>query len=146
MVRRMGDRHAPIDFRYLDLSLQCRIRPRSGLGDDARGVRVAPGCCLPRLLALYKPKKKWWLAEQADPPDSQEQNSDIAAAWRRNSASLDVHSDTVLEVLHDQTERRQVIVLPEAEANKKYQDQVVASLVALRRVKPDGRITARVLF
>ena len=37
------------------------------LGDAPQGVRVGPGSRMPRLPALYWPKKKWRLASQLDP-------------------------------------------------------------------------------
>ena len=54
--------------------------------------------------------------------------------------------EQVLEVLHDQASRGQVIVLPELEAKKQCPSLVVASLGANRKEKPSGQITARVLF
>ena len=54
--------------------------------------------------------------------------------------------EQVLEVLHEQASRGQIIVLPEQEAKERYPSLVIASLGAKRKEKPDGRITARVLF
>ena len=66
--------------------------------------------------------------------------------WRRNYATLAPLEEQVLEVLHEQASRGQIIVLPEKEAKERYPALVIASLGANRKEKPDGRITARVLF
>ena len=49
-------------------------------------------------------------------------------------------------MLNDQASRGQVLVLPEREARRRYSDLVVASLGAIRKDKPNGEVTARVLF
>ena len=51
-------RDVPIDFRYLDLLLKAAEDPEVGLGQFAQGVRVGPSARMPRLPALYKPKRK----------------------------------------------------------------------------------------
>ena len=68
MGRQSGDRdNVPFDFRYHDLLLRVAGDLEVELDEYAHGVRVRQGCHLPRLSALYKPQKKWRLAEQADP-------------------------------------------------------------------------------
>ena len=68
--RRSGDRtEVPIDYRFLDLLLRVAEDPETGLGEYAQGVKVGPGTRMPRLPALFKPKKKWRLASQVDPHD-----------------------------------------------------------------------------
>ena len=57
----------PTDCRLLGLLLRAAEDPDVGLGNFSRGVRVGPGARMPRLPALYKPMKKWRLADQADP-------------------------------------------------------------------------------
>ena len=52
----------------------------------------------------------------------------------------------VLDVMHDQASRGQIIVMTESEARSKYPNLVVASLGAQRKQKPGGKVTARVLF
>ena len=52
----------------------------------------------------------------------------------------------VLDVMHDQATRGQVLVLSETEAKLRYPDLVTASLGAQRKEKPGGKISARVLF
>ena len=75
--RKAGDRmDVPIDFRFLQLLLQVADDPETGLGDYSQGVRVGPGTRMPRLPALYRPKKKWRLASQVDPLDYLEQATD----------------------------------------------------------------------
>ena len=68
--RRSGDRtDVPIDYRFLDLLLRTAKDPEIGIDEYAQGVKVGPGTRMPRLPALFKPKKKWRLASQADPLD-----------------------------------------------------------------------------
>ena len=67
LERRPGDRDdVPIDYRFLDLLLRIAKDPEVSIGEFSQGVRVGPGTRMPRLPALYKPKKKWRLASQAD--------------------------------------------------------------------------------
>ena len=72
-----------------------------------RGVRVGPGSCMPRLPALYKPKRNWRLLDQEDPLDYVEQNQDSDITWRRNCTSLNELTDKAMDVLRDQAETGQ---------------------------------------
>ena len=101
---------------------------------------------MPRLPALYKPKKKWRLPSQVDPLDYLECAPDRSGVWPRNYASLREFEKQVLDVMHDQASRGQIIVMTEPEARSRYPDLVVASLGAQRKQKPGGKVTARVLF
>ena len=60
IVRKNGDRvDVPIDYRFLDVLLRAADDPEIGLGElCSRASRVGPGTRMPRLPALYKPKKK----------------------------------------------------------------------------------------
>ena len=116
------------------------------LGSFASGVRVGPGARLPRLPALYAPKKKWRLAEQSDPVRYQEERVSTEQVWRRNYSTLVEFTDQVLEVMEDQAKRWQVLKLSEDEARARFPNLVVASLEAQRKEKPGGVVTARVLF
>ena len=136
----------PIDYRYLGLLLRVADDPEVGIAEYAQGVRVGPGVRMPRLPALYRQKRRWRLPEQTDPLDYLERTLDEGMTWRRNYASLEQWKEQVLEVMHDQASRRQMLVLPEAEARRRYPDLVVASLGAIRKDKPNGEVTARVLF
>ena len=93
-----------------------------GLGEIVQGVRVGPGTRLPRLPALYKPKKKWRLASQADALDYLEHAPDKEGVWRRNYSTLQAFEQQVQEVMYDQAARGQIIVLSEKEAKQKYPD------------------------
>ena len=77
--------------------------------------------------------------------DYLDEGSHPESTWRNNYATLAPLEDKVLEVLHDQASRGQILVLPEAEARKQY-PSLVASLGANRKDKPDGQVTARLLF
>ena len=145
--REEGDREdIPLDFRYLDLLLRASRDPEVALGSFARGVRVGPGARLPRLPALYRTKKKWRLANQGDPDDYREEELAGDPLWKKNYSTLATLSDKVKDVLDDQSERGQVLKLSEREARIQYPDLVVAALGANKKEKPNGVISARVLF
>ena len=101
---------------------------------------------LPRLPALYRPKRKWRLADQANPCDYQEEELAGDPLWKKNYSSLAELSDQVKDVLDDQSRRGQVLKLSEQEARRQYPDLVVAALGANRKNKPNGVVSARVLF
>ena len=144
--RKTGDRmDVPIDYRFLDVLLRASDDPETGLGEYAQGVKVGPGTRMPRLPALYKAKKngafrpRWTRLIIWSAPDR-------SGIWRGNYASLREFESQVLEVMHDQASRGQIIVMTESEARSRYPDLVVASLGAQRKQKPGGKMTARVLF
>ena len=146
-LRKSGDRvDVPIDYRFLDILLRAAEDPEVGLGGHAQGVKVGPGTRMTRLPALYKPKKTWRLPSQVDPLDYLEYAPDRSGVWRRNYATLREFETQVLDVMHDQASRGQIIVMTESEARSRYPDLVVASLGAQRKQKPGGKVTARVLF
>ena len=136
----------PIDYCFLDVLLRAAHDPEVGLGEYAQGVKVGPGTRMPRLPAQYKPKKKWRLPSQVDPLDYLEYAPDKSGVWRSNYATLREFETQVLDVMHDQASRGQIIVMTESEAKSRYPDLVVASLGAQRKQKPGGKVTARVLF
>ena len=148
LERSSGDRDdVPIDFRFLDFLLRAAEDPEVGIGNFAKGVRVGPGVRMPRLPALYKRKKKWRLASQADLRNYlEDEEAGGEHTWRRNYSSLDELSDKVIDVLEDQSKRGQILKLSEAEAKRQYPNLVVASLGANKKDKPSGEVTARVLF
>ena len=147
ILRKSGDRvDVPIDYRFLDVLLRAADDPEVGLGDYAQGVKVGLGTRMPRLPALYKPKRKWRLPSQVDPLDYLEYAPDRSGVWRRSYATLREFETQVLDVMHDQASRGQIIVMTESEARSRYPDLVVASLGAQRKQKPGGKVTARVLF
>ena len=85
-----GDRtNVPTDYRFLQLPLKLSDDPETGLGDYSQGVRVGPGTRMPRLPALYKPKRKWRLASQYDAHDYLEQVAEQGSVWRQNYSSLE---------------------------------------------------------
>ena len=145
--RRQGDREElPIDFRFLSLLLRAAEDPEVGLGEFAQGVRVGPGSRMPRLPALYRPKKRWRLASQADPKAYlEEEDYSPETAWRRNYATVQPLVKEVYDDLDDQTRRGMLIRLPEQVAKARYPNLVVASLGANRKDRPNGEVTARVL-
>ena len=147
MHRESGDRvDVPIDYRFLDVLLRAADDPEIGLGEYAQGVKVGPGTRMPRLPALYKPNRKWRLPSQVDPLDYLEYAPDKSGVWRSNYSTLREFEVQVLDVMHDQASRGQIIVMTESEARSKYPNLVVASLGAQRKQKPGGKVTARVLF
>ena len=89
MNGKSGDRtDVPINFRFLQMLLQIADDPEIGLGDYSQGVRVGPGNRMPRLPALFRPKKKLRLASQFDPLDYLEGSTDSTTVWRRNYSTL----------------------------------------------------------
>ena len=102
---------------------------------------------MPCLPALYRPKRKWRLAAQADPLNYLEEVASWPeSSWRSNYPSLSEHTERVVKVLEDQTSGRQLIKRPEVEARARYPNVVIASLGAIRKDKPNGEVSARVLF
>ena len=147
LERRPGDRDdVPIDYRFLDLLLRIAKDPEVSIGEFSQGVRVGPGTRMPRLPALYNPKKKWHLASQADALDYLEHAPDHEGAWRRNYSTRQAFEQQILEVMHDQAARGQNIVLSEKEAKRTYPNLVIASLGVQRKEKPGGQVSARVMF
>ena len=138
--RKQGDREdLPIDFRFLGLPLKTAEDPEIGLGDFAQGVRVGPGSRMPRLPALYRPKRRWRLASQTDPRAYlDEEDHSAESAWRRNYATVQPLAKEVYDVLDDQTRRGMFIRLPEHVAKERYPNLVVASLGANRKDRPNG--------
>ena len=57
--------------------------------------------------------------------------------WRRNYSTLQLLEQQVLDVMHDQATRGQVLVLSEMEAKLRYPDLVIASLGAQRKERQD---------
>ena len=105
---RMGNssRDSPgvsLDDRFLGLLLSAARDPDVTLGSFAKG--------LPRLPALYKPKKKWSLPEQAEPPLHLEEVHTAEHAWRSNYSAVATLAAEVAEVLEDHARRDQVLKL-----------------------------------
>ena len=142
--RQEGDREdVPIDFRFLGLLLRAAEDPERGLGQFAQGVPAAPGTKMPRLPALYRPKRRWRLASQRDPRAYlKEKDHGGETVWRRNYATVQPLAKDVFAVLDDQTRRGMFLRLPEAEAKARYPRLVIASH---RKDRPNGEVTARVL-
>ena len=63
-----------------------------------------------------------------------------------NYASASDLTQKVLEVLKDKACRGQVFVVAESEATVRFPNLAIASLGAIRNDKPNGVVTARVLF
>ena len=135
-----------IDNRYVDLLLRAAEDPKVGSGGFSRSVRAGPGARLPRLPSLYKPKRKWRLPEQANSAAYLNGTQEGDAIWRRNDSTIDDLEDKVVEVLDDQAASGQIIKLSEPEARASFPGPVVASFGANRKDKPNGVVTARVLF
>ena len=97
------DRHdITNDYRTTHLLLRASEDPEVGLVNFSKGVRASAGARMPRLPALCKPKKKWRLAEQADPTDYLDGAQNGDACWRSNYSSVGELADKVTDVLDDQ--------------------------------------------
>ena len=71
-----------IDFRFMNQMLRVARDPDRGVGHFALGVGVGPGARLPRLPALYRPKRRWKLAGQGNPEEYLEDEHDPETVWR----------------------------------------------------------------
>ena len=134
-----GDRdELPLGFRFLDLLLRASDDPDTRLGGFTQGVKVGPGTRMPRNPA-HRPKRRWRLESQRGPTNwQQEEEKQWESPWRQNFASLVGFADKVEAVLEDQA--------AEAGARTRFPDQVVASLGAQRKDKPNSVVSSRVLF
>ena len=121
LMRELGDRiDIPIDYRFVDLLLRTAEDLQVGFRSFSQGVRAASRTRMPRLSALYRPRKKHRLAEQVGPTDHLDGEQDGEACWRSKCSSV-------------------------REARRK-SDRGSASLGAFRKDKPKAVVTARVLF
>ena len=59
---------------------------------------------MPILPVLYRPKRKWRLADQGDPDDYREEELAGDLSWKKNCSTLAALSDKVKDVLDDQRE------------------------------------------
>ena len=100
---------------------------------------------MPRLPALYLPKNKWRLASQTDPLYYLEENQDSDGTWRRNCVAVVELADKVVEVLDHQSSRGQALKLSEKDAKQRFPNSVVASLGAIRKGKPHGVVSERMV-
>ena len=57
--RHEDQKDVPIDYRLLELLLDVAQDLEVSTGSFAGGVRVGPGVRMPRLPALYRPKRRW---------------------------------------------------------------------------------------
>ena len=104
------------------------------------------GTRMPRLPALYRPKKKRGLARQTNPRAYlEEEDHGGERAWRRNDATLRPLTKEVMDVLDDQARRGQLIRPPDVEAKARFPRLVIASLGANRKDRANGEVSARVL-
>ena len=85
-------------------------------------------------------------ADQGDPDDYREEELAGDPLWMKNCSTLTTLSDKVKDALDDQSERGQAVEFSEREGRIQYPDLVVAALGANKKEKPDGVISARVLF
>ena len=124
----------PIDYRFLQLFLKLSDDPETGLGDYSQGGRVgrAPGC------PGYQHSTIRSASGALLAHDYLEQVAEQGSVWRFESQ--------VLDVMHNQATRGQVLVFSELEAKQRFPDLVIASLGAQRKEEPGGIVTARVLF
>ena len=144
-------RDIPTDFRYMDLLLKAAEDPEVGFGQFSQGVRVGPSVRMPRLPALYRPKRKWRLGAQEDPSIYLEEEASWPESWwRSNYPSLGEHTERVKKVLEDQTSRGQLIKLLEDEAKARYPNTLSQFgdrlLGCQSKGQTNGEILAHVLF
>ena len=78
-----------------------------------RGCRDCQHCIVRRGNGVSRP--------QQDPLDYLGQSVDPGSVWRRNYSILATFEEQVLEGMHDQASRGQLLVYSEAEARRTYQ-------------------------
>ena len=105
------------------------------LVDFVPGVPVGPGVRLPRRPAPY-PRKRKWRPEQNDAEDYLEERTNKECPWQRNLSS-------VVGLSREYWRYEKVSII---EGSCRSPDLVVDSLGAIRKDKPNGAVTARVLF
>ena len=128
------------DLKQIGLQLSRDPLDRSDIPIDCRFSPVlVPGCHV--LPALYRPTKKWRLAEHADPLDYLEGDRDGNAAWRNDYSTIKEPADKMIEVLDDQARRCQILNMSEQEARSRFPRLAKASLGANRKDKRNGTIT-----
>ena len=97
---------------------------------------------MPRLPALYRPKRRWALTDLRHPMNCHLEDSSLKIPGD-HYASMAGLSDKVEAVLEDHVTRHQVIKLTEAEAVESFPGLVIASLGANCEDKPNWVVTAR---
>jgi hypothetical protein len=110
------------------------------------GVPMGVGVKMPRTPAVFPPKKKWALERQRDPFVFLDDDL-VQPGGRGNYASAVGFEKEVEKVLRKQAAKGQVLILPEAEAHRRYPDSlVIASLGAIEKgIDEDGDTEVRVL-
>ena len=133
VLSKPGDRDdLPIDFRFLQQLLQAAEDPRSWTGRLlTRGSGGSRGTTPQTAGALCKEERRWQLPEQ-QPGQLEDLPTGEESPWQRNYSSVAPLEKQVVD--------------SEREAREKYPGLVVAALGAVRKDKPDGEYTARVLF
>ena len=130
----------PTDFRLVDLLLRTAGDPEIGLGEysthkesGSDRERGCQGC-------LHSTSRRKNGASLL-PLDYLEHSADQGGVWRRNCSTLQAFEEQVLEVMHDQATRGQIIVLTETEAKNRFPNLVIASPGEQRKEKPGGKIS-----
>ena len=131
-----------IDFRFMQLVLDLAGDPEVALGSFSPGVRVGPGIRMPRLPALYKPKRRWRLPEQMDPLEYLEEHPSSESIWRRNYATLALLEEQVLEVLHEQASRDRSLFFRSKRPRRDIQLWLLLLLVQTAKRSLDGSLPA----
>ena len=150
MNGKSGDRtDVPINFRFLQMLLQIADDPEIGLGglftrSESRtrkqDAQVTSPCFARRRSGAWHPSSILL--------DYLEGSTDLkTSVWRRNYSTLQPLEQQVLDVMHDQATRGQVLVLSETEAKLRYPDLVISvAWCPAEKRNLGGKITARVLF
>ena len=119
----------PVDYRYMGLLLRAAEDLEVGLGDFASEVPADTGA----------------VSAQED-MEAPRQTRLITWRIRTGASRSGARTTQVLEVMIDQANRGQVLRLSEEEGRRRFPGLIVASLEAMRKEKPEGVITAPVLF
>ncbi len=131
--RHRDDRPIALHLRLLEAVLHAGRDPdRRGLDQYGRGVRLGIGVRLPRMPAVFGPKRQWRLAEQRHADDLE--GVPVEAVWMDNYKSVVVHRSLVEAQLDDHYERGLALRLTRAEAAIQFPDLTVAAMGAVSKV------------
>ena len=131
--------------RFMQLMLAAED-PEVSIGTFARGVRVGRERGSLDSQHFTEAKKNGASLNQSDPLDYLEEAVREDEKWRSNYSAVAEPTEETKEVMDGQAARGLVIKLAESEAHRRFPQLVIALLGALRKDKPYGAVTARVLF
>ena len=148
MSRASQDRaDIPIDYRNLDAAAPSSGGPSGVVGVVCEGSKARSGSPNATVASTVTPR-----SEGGDSRTrrtlwrDRKKRAAEQGVWRQNYSSVAEWSEECSKIMNDQAERGQVLRLSEEEARQKFPALTVASLGAIKKEKPGGEVTARILF